>query len=161
MKRYTNSAFTMIEAMIVMSISILLAGIAIPIMSNAMKSFQQTATVSAATGAISATRFQAIMQGYPYQIVFTSSSLSYQIFTEVPPATTFSLVTPAAGSATTPLPNAGGVSMTGTTFTYTFSANGTVTSVANPSGTALQIKNTVKSNTIAVSGVGNVSTSSP
>ena len=155
------AGFTMIEVLIVMAIAIVLAGIAIPITTNAMNSYRQNAAVAATTSAISATRFLAIMRGYPYQLVFTSSSMSYQVFNEVPPASTFSLVTPSIGSATTPLPAAGGISMTGTSFTYTFSANGTVTSTASPAGTAMQIKNSVKSNTITVSGVGNVSVSSP
>ena len=158
MKRLTNAAFTLIEALIVIAISLVLAGIAIPIFANAMKSYYQSATVSAVTGAIEATRFQAIMRGYPYQLVFTSATLSYQVYNEIPPATTFSLVVPGTGSSTTPLPAAGGVAMTGAaTFTYTFSANGTVTLPA----TNMQISNSVKSNTIHVSGVGNVSTTSP
>ena len=161
MKRRTNSAFTMIEAMIVMSISILLAAIAIPIMTNAMNAYRLNATVQGVANAISATRFQAIMKGYPYKIVFTSSTLSYQIFNQVPPAGSYSLITPSIGSATTPLPNAGNITMAGTTFTYTFNANGTVTTASTPANTALQISNSVKSNTIAVTGVGNVSISSP
>ncbi len=83
--------------------------VAIPIANNAIYSYRQSASVSATTGAISATRFLAIMRGYPYQLVFTSSGMTYQIFNEVPPAVTFSLVTPGTGSATTPLPAAGGI----------------------------------------------------
>jgi len=176
-KRYRNSGFSLIEALIVVAITIVLAGIAIPVFSNAMNSYRQSATVSAASGAVSATRMQAIMRGYPYELIFTPSSLSYQLYNEVPPATTFSLVTPGTGSATTPLPNAGQVTMTGlvsctappaltgctamtgTTITYTFNANGTVT--LSPAGVAMQIKNSVKTNTIWVSGVGNVTTSQP
>jgi glutamate dehydrogenase/leucine dehydrogenase len=63
--------------------------------------------------------------------------------------------------AAIPLESAGPITMTGTSFTYTFSANGTVTSLANPAGTAFQLENSFQSNTITVSGVGNVSTSSP
>ena len=74
----------MIEIMIVLAISMLLAGIALPIMTNAMNSYRQSAAVSAATGAISATRFQAIMRGYPYEIVFTPSTMSYQVYNEPP-----------------------------------------------------------------------------
>ena len=166
MKRHTNSAFTMIEIMIVLAISMLLAGIALPIMTNAMNSYRQSAAVSAATGAISATRFQAIMRGYPYEIVFTSSTMSYQVYNEPSGATcppTFSAV----GTAI-PLPSAGGITMTQSTATYTFNANGTVygpvstvSPCPNTAVPTLQIKNSVKSNTITVSGVGNVSTSSP
>jgi prepilin-type N-terminal cleavage/methylation domain-containing protein len=178
-KRHLNAGFTLIEALIVVAISVVLAGIAIPTFMTTMRSYNQSATVAAAAAAISSTRMQAIMRGYPYEVVFTPSSLSYQIYNEAPPAATYSLVVPQIGSSTTPLPNAGGVTMAGwvsctvtspptltgctamagTTVTYTFLANGTVTS--NPAGVGLQIKNVVKSNTMWVSGVGNVSTSSP
>jgi len=134
---------------------------AVPMVTNGVNSYRQSAAVSAATGAISATRFQAIMHGYPYQLVLTPSSLSYQIYNEVPPATSFSLIVPAQGSSTTPLPSAGGITMTlvtcsvaltnwactpssdqttgtGTTLTYTFAANGTVTASPSRSAGALR-----------------------
>jgi len=165
-KRSSNSGFTMIEALMVVAVGLLLGGMAIPIFGNAMKNYYQSATISAAAGAIQSTRFQAIMHGYPYQITFTSSTMSYQVYTEsagvsCPPA--FSAV----GNAV-PLPSAGSVSMTGTTATFTFYASGTVygtvptTSPCTPAAApTLQIKNSVKSNTITVSGVGDVSISSP
>lgn len=175
----------MIEMLVVISISLVMVGIAIPTFNNAMYSYRQAAAVSATSGALSSTRFLAIMKGYPYQLVFTTTTMSYQIFNEVPPATSYSLVTPATGSATTPLPSAGALTMTSvacsvaltnwactptsdqtantgtgsTTITYTFLANGTVTS--SPASAGIQIANTVKSNTIWISGVGDVGTSSP
>ena len=165
-KRLTNSAFSMIEIMIVIAISILLAGIAIPIMTNAMNSYRQNAAVAAASGAISATRFQAIMRGYPYEIIFTSSTMSYQVYNEPSGATcppTFS----ALGTAI-PLPAAGNITITQSSATYTFNANGTVygaVSTTSPCPNSaiptLQIKNAVRSNTITVTGVGNVQTASP
>ena len=172
MKRNSNSGFSLIEMLIVIAIAMVLAGIAIPIFGNAMNSYRESAAVSAVTSAIQATRYQAIMHGYPYELVFTSTGLTYQIFNEVPPATSFSLVTPGVGSATTPLPSAGGIvmtglvgctttnsltnctTMTGTTITYTFAANGTVT--VSPGIALIEISNSVKYSLIAVSGVGNV-----
>ena len=81
-KGHSNSGFTMIEALMVVAIGLLLGGMAIPIFTNAMKNYYQTSTVSAAAGAIQSTRFQAIMHGYPYQITFTSSTMSYQVYAE-------------------------------------------------------------------------------
>ncbi len=183
MKRFSDSAFTMVEMLVVISISLLLVGMAIPTFTNAMYAYRQGATVSGVSGALSSTRFLAIMKGYPYQLVITPSTLSYQIYNEVPPATSYSLVTPATGSATTPLPSAGKVTMTsvdcsvaltnwactpltdqtansGTTITYTFLANGTVTS--SPASAGIQIAHTVKSNTrFGFREWGDVGTSSP
>ena len=174
MKRHSNSGFTMIEALMVVAICMALAAIALPPFTRAMQVYDQSATVSAAAAALQTTRFQAIMRGYPYQVIFTPSTLSYQLYSEIPPATTFSQV---AGSVTTPLPSAGKVTMTpvtcsvpltswvctpasdlqtynGSTVTYTFLPNGTVTT--NPVGVGLQIQIPVKSNTLWISGVGNV-----
>jgi prepilin-type N-terminal cleavage/methylation domain-containing protein len=173
-KRHSNAGFSLLEMVIVVAISLVLAGISIPIFTNVMKSYYQSATVSATTGAISAARMQAIMHGCSYQVIFTPAALTYQVFSEVPAIgtagclTTFALVTTQIGSSTTPLPKAGSVTMTGlvggtpiggTTVTYTFAANGTVTVV--PTATTLQIKNTVNSNTVTVNGVGYVSITSP
>jgi prepilin-type N-terminal cleavage/methylation domain-containing protein len=172
MKRNSHAGFTLIEILIVIAITMVLAGISIPIFGNAMNSYRESASVSAVTGAIQANRYQAIMHGYPYQLVFTTTTMSYQVFNEVPPATTFSLVTPGVGSATTPLPSAGAIvmtglvgcatttsltsctTMTGTTITFTFSANGTVS--VSPGAALIEISNSVKKSLIAVSGVGNV-----
>jgi len=152
-RTHSNSGFTLIESLIVVAVSLVLAGVAAPIFTNAIDNYRLSATVSAATGAIQSARFQAIMKGYPYQLIFTSSNVSYQLYNEVPPATTFSTVGPA-----NPLPSAGPITMNGaTTFTYTFSPNGIVT--WSPSQPNMQIANAVKSCTITVSGVGNVSTS--
>jgi type II secretory pathway pseudopilin PulG len=184
-RRHRDSGFTIIEALLVIAISIITAAIAIPIFTNAVNNYRLTAAVSATTGAISATRMQAIMHGCSYEVIFTTTSLSYQVYSEVPAIgtsgclTAFALVTPNVGSATTPLPNAGPINMygwvsctvtspptltgctamTGTTITYTFASNGTVT--VSPAGAGMQLKNPVKSNTIWVSGVGDVQTSNP
>lgn len=162
MKRRMNKGFTLIEALIVIAISLVLAGIALPVFLGAMNNYRLNAAVSAAAGALSTTRFQAIMHGYSYQIVFTSSGLSYQVYNEVPPATTYSAV----GSAI-PLPSAGPIAMTGTNFTCTFTANGIAACAANPGGASsfqlklMHLTTVVKSNTITVSGVGNVSVTNP
>ena len=187
MNRHSGRGYTLIEAALVVAISLAATVMAVPIITNAGNSYRQSATVSATSGALAATRFQAIMHGYSYQLVLTPASLSYQIYNEVPPATSFSLIVPAQGSSTTPLPSAGGITMTlvtcsvaltnwactpsadqttvnSSTLTYTFAPNGTVTTSptgTSPAGVGIQIKNSVKSNTMWISGVGDVGTTSP
>jgi prepilin-type N-terminal cleavage/methylation domain-containing protein len=107
-KRRATAGFSLIEALVVVSIVGVLAAIAIPMSLNAMKTYRLTAAVAATTGAIKATRYQAIMHGYQYQITVTSSSLSYQVYRMAPPATTFSAV----GSAV-PIARVGDVTMSG------------------------------------------------
>ena len=151
MKRRASAGFSLIEMLVVIAIVGVLAAMAIPGFMNSMNSYRFSGAVAASTGAIQSTRFQAIMQGYPYRLVFTSSTLSYQVSNQVPPATSFSAV----GSAI-PIARPGDATFNGTTFTYTFSPNGTVTS-----SSTMQISNGVSSNTLTVSGVGNVTVTSP
>ena len=156
-KRQMNAGFTLLEALIVIAISLVLAGIAIPNFMNAINSYRFSAAVSAVTGALSTTRYQAIQHGYPYQLVFTSSTMSYKVYNDPGASscpTTNSSYT-LVGTAI-PLPSAGPITMSGTSYTFTFCPNGTVSSTGNP-----QLSNNLKSRTITVSGVGNVSVTSP
>ena len=179
MKRDVRAGFTLIEILVVLAIGTVLTVIAIPIVGNAMKSYRLMAAVSAATGAIQATRYAAIMHGYPgvgspgysYEITFTPANNSYQVFSMVPPATTFSPQVYLGGTfyPTQPIPisREGDVTIS-RTVTYQFSAGGTVTETSIPSNMAFQIQvldsrtDAVEmSKTITVSGVGNVSVSTP
>ena len=100
MKRRATAGFSLIELLVVLAIGTVLTVIAVPITINAMKSYRLTAAVSAATGAIQATRYAAIMHGYPgtgspgygYEITFTPATNSYQVYAMVPPAITYSPV---------------------------------------------------------------------
>jgi type IV fimbrial biogenesis protein FimT len=161
-KRRSNSGFTLLEALLVIAISLILAGIAVPVFTRSINNYRFNAAVSAVSGAIQATRFQAIMHGCPYQVVFTSSTMSYQVYNELPAtvgaacAASFSAV----GSAVY-LESAGPITMSGTSFTFTFNSNGTVTETASPAGTGLELTNSLKSTYIYVSGVGDVTTCQP
>jgi len=144
-----ESGFSLLELLIVIAIAMVMMGIAIPTTLNAVRSYRQTAAVSAATGAIQAARYNAVMHGYSYQVTFTPSTNSYQVY-NLPSGSTYVAV----GNAI-PIARPGDVTMTAAA-TFTFYAGGTVTP-----GT-LQIKNNFgSSNTLTVSGVGNVTVSSP
>lgn len=149
MKRNSSSGFTLIEALVVVAIASVLAGIAIPMILNAMKSYRLTAAVAAATGAIQSTRYQAIMRGYQYQIVITPATLSYRVYKMLPPATTFS-----ADGAAIPIARSGDVTIDQTA-TIIFKQDGTVS--GTPSNMTFNITNGIVTKQIQVSGVGNVS----
>lgn len=181
-KRRPAAGFSLIELLVVIAIAGVLTAIALPMTINAMRTYRLNAAVSAATGAISGTRYAEIMRGYPgtgspgygYEIVFTPPN-TYQVFTMIPPATTYSAVVNNGGTLypTSPIPIDGsGQIVISRTVTYQFSAGGTVAVTSNPSGTfqiglinpstGLPSYDTAGwSNTITVSGVGNVSVTSP
>jgi hypothetical protein len=52
---------------------------ALPMVQSGVYRYRLQAAVASATWAIQSTRYQALMEGYPYQVVLTSSDTSYQI----------------------------------------------------------------------------------
>lgn len=143
------AGFTLLQMLVTIAVIGVLSAFAIPTLRNAMRSYRLSAAVSAATGAISATRYQAIMRAYPYQLTFSSSSATYQVANEPTGASSFSNV----GGAV-PISGVGDVTISPTT-TLQFNANGTVT--ATTGTLSFTITNTIgQSKTITVSGVGNV-----
>ena len=159
-KQRSTAGFSLIEILVALAIVSVIAVIAIPLTTNAVRSTRLSAAVSSATGAIQSTRYLAIMKGYPYQITFTPSNVSYQVLNEVPPAATFANV-----GTTIPIcgPGAAAISRT---ITLQFAANGTVSEVTTPpagvSAMVFSITNSYGgSKTITVSSVGNVTVTSP
>ncbi|MGO8814259.1 MAG: hypothetical protein ACLQVG_06260 [Terriglobia bacterium] len=170
MKRGATTGLTLLELLMVITVGSVLTILAVPVTVNGVRSYQLTAAVSSATGAIQSTRYLAIMHGYPYQITFTPSTNSYQVLNEAPPATSFSNVlsaVPISGPDTVVISR---------TITMQFSANGTVTEITTPpvgvSSMVFQIANINHttglayatagwSNTLTVSSVGNVAVTTP
>jgi len=165
-KRLTSTGLSLIELLVVIAIGTTLTVVAVPMTTNAMRSYRLTAAVAAATGAIQSTRYAAIMHGYPYQITFTPATNSYQVYSEPGGQTTYSAV-----GTPIPITESGDISIS-RTVTFQFFAGGTVTETSNPVNMVFQIANINPStglpystagwsNTITVSGVGNVSVTTP
>jgi prepilin-type N-terminal cleavage/methylation domain-containing protein len=76
--------FTMLELVIVVAIGMILAGMAVPAITNTLRVYKMRSAVTSVTGAISSARYQAIFHGCKTQIVFTASSYSYQVQSEQP-----------------------------------------------------------------------------
>jgi prepilin-type N-terminal cleavage/methylation domain-containing protein len=71
--------FSLVEVLVVAAIVVLTSVIAVPLVMNLTASMTMQGAVSAVKSGIQSTRYQAIYQGCPYQIVFTAATASYQV----------------------------------------------------------------------------------
>lgn len=71
--------FTLIELIMVLVIGLILTLVSIPLINNVYQTFRVNAAISAVTGAIQTTRYQAISNGYPFQVVFSKANSNYQV----------------------------------------------------------------------------------
>jgi prepilin-type N-terminal cleavage/methylation domain-containing protein len=74
--------FTLLELILVVAIVGILSAIAIPIIQNTLRVFALRSAVATLTGAIQATRYQAIYHGCPYQIAFSAANYNYTVQSE-------------------------------------------------------------------------------
>jgi len=99
-----TQGFTMLEIVMVLLIGSVLTIMALPKVQNEIYRYRLQGAVACATWAIQSSRYQALMQGYPYQVVFTTSNNSYQIQNLPTGATVYANVgtaVPLSGSAVT------------------------------------------------------------
>jgi Tfp pilus assembly protein FimT len=143
-----SEGYSLLHLVVTLAVVSVLSSFALPTTVNALRNYRLTAAVAAATGAITATRYQAIMHAYPYNITFSTNG-TYQVASEPPGATSFGNV----GSAV-PISGVGDVTINQTT-TLQFNANGTVS--ATTGGPSFTISNPLMTHTITVTGVGDVS----
>ncbi len=94
--RRRDAGFSLIEIIMVMIIGITVTAFAVPIISSVLSYYRLRSAVSSATWAVQSVRFQALQQGYPFQVAFSGGTgglnPSYQISSEPIGATSFSNV---------------------------------------------------------------------
>lgn len=143
--------FSLIEVLVVIAIAAVLAAYAIPRVDKAVQAYRFNAAVEACTGIIQSTRYQAIMRGYPYALAFDPATLTYQVSNQPAGATGFTAV-----GGPVPFANPGELTLSQAT-TLQFGPNGTVQ--ATTGTMSFQLVSSLKTKTITISGVGNVSVS--
>ena len=153
MKHFKDSQHgtSLLELMFAMAIVATISAIALPATKNVLKSYHLSAAVKSATGGIQSTRYLALMRGYHYNITFDPTTQTYQIASKVPPAITFSNV-----GGPVPWSVTNDVTMTPAT-TLEFYPGGTV--VATTGALTFTMTNGVTTETVTISGVGNVDVS--
>ena len=139
--------FSAIELLVTLTIAMVLFGAAVPLVRSTVANYQLRSAVNAVVGAIQTTRYQAIYQGYPYKVAFSSANSNYQVsscsvcpgtqtYTNIgnavpfTAASNFSSSTVTLGASTTLQFNPSGnvVATVGTT-TLTLTGNGTTETI--------------------------------
>lgn len=146
--------FTLTELCIALLVAGITAAFALPIVQTTVDRYQLKGAVASATWAIQNARFQALQQGYPYQVTLSGGTgglnPTYQIANKVIGASSFSSV----GNS---VPVSGKPVVLGATTVLQFQSNGSVgTSPAStpPYTFTLSYKGTTE--TITVSTYGNI-----
>jgi prepilin-type N-terminal cleavage/methylation domain-containing protein len=147
--RKVNQGFSLVELLIAVLIILVMAAFAVPMTTHAVDSFKMDAAGVAVANAISATRYQAIMNGYKFKIAFDAAKNSYQVSSMVPPAVAFSNV-----GSVIPITSSPEMVISAAT-TLQFSPGGTVSATAGAMTFNLTYKNMGKQ--ITISNLGSVS----
>lgn len=148
--RNRDHGYTMIEIIMALLVSSVLTLIAVPQVKSMVYNYRLQGAVASCTWAIQSTRYQALQQGYPYQVAFSSSGGTYQIQNETPGATSYSNV----GNA---IPISGATITMNQDTTLQFKPNGAVTATTGALTFTLTYQGVTK--TISVSTYGNVKVS--
>jgi Tfp pilus assembly protein FimT len=138
----------MIEIAMVVMVLFILMCITYPITQGTLNYFRLRGAVSSATWAIQSTRYQALMQGYPFQVTFDSTKKTYQIASEPLGTNTFVNV----GAA---VPLSGDAIALNQTTTIQLNPNGYVSATQGSLTFTLTYKGSTE--TITVTNYGNVS----
>jgi Tfp pilus assembly protein FimT len=135
----TSAGFTLMELLIGIAIVMIMTAIALPMLQSGMAYFRLRGAISSITGAIQSTRYQAIVQGIPYQVVFDSTAKTYQIQNQPGGAGAFvNVCVPAQASCPVPLSGSGMPVTLDVDTTLTFSPGGRVSST-NPANKTVPI----------------------
>ncbi len=98
-----NRGYSLVETIFVVLVILILAAFAVPQMGAVVLQYRLNGAVASATWAVQSTRYQALMAGYPYQVVFKKATNNYQIQDLPPGAAAYANVgaaVPLSGSAT-------------------------------------------------------------
>lgn len=143
---FCEPGFTLIELIMTMVIGLILTLVSIPLINNVYQTYRVNAAISAVTGAIQTTRYQAISNGYPFRVVFSKANSNYQVQSDPNLSGTFANV-----GNTVPLSTA---AVLGQDTTILCHPGGLIT--ATVGSTTLTLTSHGKTESIAVSSYGNI-----
>lgn len=138
--------FTLIELIMILVIGLAVTLVSLPLINNVYQTFRVNAAISAVTGAIQTTRYQAISNGYPFRVVFSKANSNYQVQSDPTLTGTF-----AAVGNPIPLSTA---AVLGQDTTILCHPGGLIT--ATVGSTTITLNSHGKTETIAISSYGNI-----
>src|SRR3981189_1580193 len=74
-----SRGLSLIEVLVIVAIGTILTVIAIPSISSGLRNYRLEGAISSVTWAVHSTRYQALMEGYPFQVILSSTANTYQI----------------------------------------------------------------------------------
>lgn len=72
-----QSGFSMLELMVVVALVMVLAAFAVPQIQSSLYWYRLNSAVAAVNWSVQSTRYQALMEGYPYQVTYDASKNTY------------------------------------------------------------------------------------
>jgi Tfp pilus assembly protein FimT len=148
-RRPAMAGFSMVELAIVVSISLVLAGFAIPLVRQTVFRYRLGGAVSSVTAAIRTGRYLALMKGYRYRLAISPTNRNYQFSSDPERDDTFA----SDGNAVPFTSPSAPVTISAAT-TLEFRPNGQVAATAG--GMSLDVSYQGVTKTITVSTYGNV-----
>jgi type IV fimbrial biogenesis protein FimT len=156
--RLRESGYSLVEMVVTVAVILVITGIAIPLVMNVTAAYRLRSAVAAVTGTIQSTRYQAIYQGYSYQVVFDSTAKTYQVQSKPPCASPCVATYSNVGNAAIWSESAGAVTLDANA-TLTFGPGGKVSNNGGAQCNPCQLTLTYPgkpAEVISVSGYGNI-----
>ena len=150
-----SRGFTLIELMITLVVGSILTAMAIPQVKSTINSYRLHGAVASATWAIHSTRYEALKDGCPYQVVITQSTNSYRLQSAFDSSGACTTTTFTNVSGSNPVPLSGASTLINQNTTLRFKPNGVVSAPVGALTFAISYQG--KTGTVTVSNYGNVS----
>jgi prepilin-type N-terminal cleavage/methylation domain-containing protein len=144
----SKRGYSAVELVMALLVGSILTAMAVPQVRAGLYKYRLNGAVASATWAVQSTRYQALMEGYPYQVVLTAANQTYQIQNLPPGSASYANVG-------TPVPLSGNPVTLNQDTTLQFKPNGAVT--ASVGGLSFTITYQGKTGTVTVTNYGNVS----
>ena len=77
--RRSKRGFSLLELCVAMGIVGVMTAISLPVVKSSMNAYKVSTAVASVTNAVQTTRYRSISTGYPFQVIFTTATSTYQI----------------------------------------------------------------------------------